>query len=436
MKSSKELKEERNDLLQKMDALVNAAETEKRQFTDADKTSFNALEARAEDMKGEIEMQEKIEKRKAEKATTAFSISSQKRNTNGENGEKKEISRKYSLSRAIRSQGAGRLDGLEREMSDEQTKIMSRSGLEVQGIGIPGFIQEKRDHVVGTATAGGHTVETELGGLIGILQPKLQTIDLGATLMTGLRGNVDFPRNDGDTVAVWEGEQDENAETTATFDKISFTPNRLGAKTHFSKQLLAQSSISVDSYLRSSLETAMRKALDLAAINGSGSGNIPKGILNQTGIGSVVGGTNGLAPTYQHMIDLETALAVDNADMGSLGYLTTPGVRGKLKGTETASGNGIFVWNSAQELNGYRAVTSTQVPSDLTKGTSSGVAHAAIFGNWADLMIGQWGEGFDLVVDPYTLAGSNTVRLILNGWFDIDVRHVESFAAMKDALVS
>jgi hypothetical protein len=133
---------------------------------------------------------------------------------------------------------------------------------------------------------------------------------------------------------------------------------------------------------------------------------------------------------------LETALAVDNADMGSLGYLTTPGVRGKLKGTETATGNGIFVWNQGNELNGYKAVTSTQVPNDLTKGSSSGVCSAIIFANWADLMIGQWGSGFDLVVDPYTLAGSNTVRLILNGWFDINVRHPESFAAMKDALTS
>lgn len=436
MKSSKILKEERNTIIKNMDAMVKTAENENREFTNEEKTEFRELKQKAGDMESDIELREGIEKRAAEKAKAEFSIGKSQRNTKGEKGEMAQIAQKYSLSRAILRHSQGKLDGVENEMSNEQKNIASRSGIQIEGIGIPGFIKEKRDHVVGTATAGGHAVATELGGLIGILQPKLQVVELGARVMPGLRSNFDMPRNDGDTAATWEGEQDENAETNATLDKISFTPNRLGAKTHFSKQLLAQSSFAVDNFLRESLETAMRKALDLAAINGSGTGNVPEGILNITGIGDVAGGTNGLAPTYQHIIDLETALAVDNADMGKLGYLTTPGIRGKLKGTETASGNGIFVWGQGNELNGYNAVTSTQVPSDLDKGTSTGVCNAIIFGNWDDLMIGQWGEGFDLVVDPYTLAGSNTIRLILNGWFDINVRHPESFAAMKDALTS
>lgn len=433
MKSSKQLKEERNEILEKMDALVELAKKEKRELSDEEKTQWNDLEARATQMKNDISMAEKVEARAQEKAAAAFSIQ-ENRNKGGEKGEKKQIAKKYSLARAARMQMGGKFDGLEREMHDEQCKVLSRSGITVTGVAVPGNL-ETRDHIAGTTTAGGHTIQTDLGDLIGILQPKLQTIGLGATVLTGLEGNLDLPRNDGDTAAAWAGEQTENSETTLTFDKVSLTPNRLGAKSHVSKQLLTQNSVGIDNYLRERLEFAMRKALDLAAINGSGSGNVPTGILNVTGIGDVAGGANGLAPTYQHIIDLETEIATDNADMGRLGYLTTPGIKGKLKGTETASGNGIFVWNNNMELNGYNAVTSTQVPSDLTKGTSTD-CHAIIFGNWADLIIAQWGSGFDLVVDPYTQASTNTVRLIINGFFDINVRHPESFAAMKDALAS
>jgi hypothetical protein len=80
-------------------------------------------------------------------------------------------------------------------------------------------------------------------------------------------------------------------------------------------------------------------------------------------------------------------------------------------------------------------MTSTQVPSTLTKGSASGIAHAIIFGNWADLIIAQWG-GYDLVVDPYSNSKNAIVTLVVNSWWDTAVRHPESFAAMKDALTS
>jgi HK97 family phage major capsid protein len=191
----------------------------------------------------------------------------------------------------------------------------------------------------------------------------------------------------------------------------------------------------VEQFVRNDLNMAVRIAVDAAAINGSGSGNVPEGILNVTGIGDVAGGTNGLVPTFEHIVDLETAVAVDNADMGALAYLTTPGIRGALKKAKTDAGSGLFVWGQdAATLNGYRAAVSTQVPSDLVKGSSSD-AHAIIFGNWNDLIMASWG-GFDIVVDPYTLATQATVRVIVNSWWDMAVRHPESFAAMKDALTS
>ena len=96
----------------------------------------------------------------------------------------------------------------------------------------------------------------------------------------------------------------------------------------------------------------------------------------------------------------------------------------------------MYLWDQRDSgLNGYNAEVSTNVPSDLDKGTSTGVCHAMIFGNWEDLLIGQWG-GLDLVVDPYTKAKNAQIELVVNSWWDIAVRHPESFAAMQDALIA
>jgi len=118
-------------------------------------------------------------------------------------------------------------------------------------------------------------------------------------------------------------------------------------------------------------------------------------------------------------------------------YVTNAKVRGKLKTTQKVATYGdTMIWeNNDAPVNGYRALVSNQVPSNLTKGTSTGVCSAIIFGNWADLIIGHWGA-LDLMVDPYTGSTAGTVRVVALQDVDIAVRQPASFAAMKDALTT
>ena len=427
MKKANALKQERFELLEELEALNTQAG--ERAFTDDEQVKYDGIRDKVTDLESQITRAEDTEHLAALRA-------GKKSSTGGEKGEKQRISSDYSLMRAIRMAAKGKeLDGLEGEMAQEARREAQRSGLTLSGnLQIPGML--KRELTAGTASEGGNTVATDLGDLIPILEPKLKVRELGATYLTGLVGNLDLPRNNADATATWEGENDANAETSPTFDKISLTPKRLGAFTDISKQLMAQSSIDVENFVRGRLSFAVAKALDLAAINGSGSAPEPRGILNTSGIGDVAGGTNGATPDWADIVDLESALAVDNADMGSLAYLTTPGIRGYLKKTIIDSGSGQFIWPvNATEINGYPVDVSTQVPSTLTKGTASGIAHAIIFGNWADLIIGQW-AGYDVVVDPYSNSKNAIVTIVVNSWWDIAVRHAESFAAMKDALTS
>jgi HK97 family phage major capsid protein len=214
------------------------------------------------------------------------------------------------------------------------------------------------------------------------------------------------------------------------------TPKTCGAFTDFSRKLMLQSSIDVENFVRGDLAAVLALEIDRVALHGSGASNQPTGIAATAGIGSVAGGANGAAPSWANIVALETEVAIDNADIGRLAYVTNARVRGKLKVTEKAGSTGLWVYaDGATPLNGYQTIVTNQVSSTLTKGTSSGVCSAIFFGNWADLLIGMW-SGVDLTVDPYQGATAGTVRVVALQDVDVGIRHPESFAAMLDALTT
>lgn len=322
----------------------------------------------------------------------------------------------------------------ERECSDA---FAGKNGRSAQGFFVPVEVQ-RRDLEVSTANSstGGKLVATDLVSFIDALRNKMVVTSLGAQMLSGLVGSIAIPRQTAGATAYWVAESGAPTESQQTIDQVTMNPKTVGAFTDISRKLMLQSSIDVEAFVRNDLATVLALAIDLAAINGSGSNNQPTGILATSGIGSVAGGTNGAAPTLANMIDLETAVSVANADVGSLAYLTNAKVRGKLKQTfKNATYGDVPVWGDGNMINGYNAAVSNQVPSNLTKGTASGVCSAVLFGNFADLIIGQWGA-LDLMVDPYTNSTSGTVRVVALQDVDVAVRHAESFAAMKDALTA
>lgn len=295
----------------------------------------------------------------------------------------------------------------------------------------------RRDLLVGTPSAGGNLVATNLlsASFIDILVAEMQVMALGATILNDLSGNVAIPRATGGATSYWVAENGGATESQQAFDQVALTPKTVGAYVDYSRRLLLQSSIAVEAFVRMDIARALSLAIDLAAIAGTGASNQPRGILNTSGIGSVAGGTNGAAPSWDNVVDLESAVANANAPASSLGYLTNTKVRGKLKRTQKFSGtNGVEIWQGGT-INGVRAEVSNQVPSNLTKGTASGICSALIYGNWRDLIIAMWG-GLDMMVDPYTGGTAGTKRVIALQDVDTNVRYPVSFAAMQDALTT
>lgn len=331
--------------------------------------------------------------------------------------------------------------GLEREASLAVAQKLKR---QPQGFFVPSEVLMSRDLNIGTATAGGHLVPTDHLGesFIDVLRARIRVIEMGATILNDLSGNVAIPRKTSASTAYWVAEGIAPTESQPAFDQVTLAPNTVGGFTDYTRKMLLQSSPDIENLVRNDLALTLATEIDRVAINGSGTGAEPTGILNTSGIGDVAGGTNGLAPTWDHIVALEGEVSADNADTGNLGYMSNSAVRKKLKTTTKVSGDAGagFVWEPGNQpgfgiLNGYRAATTNNVPNDLDKGTSTGVCSAIIFGNFTDLLIGYWSV-LDVTVDPYTFSSTGSVRIVALQDVDIAVRHAESFAAMLDALTA
>lgn len=360
-----------------------------------------------------------------------------------------------------------KLDGLEAEMHTEGVKELRALGKEPEGmVTIPSFIigsgkssifekeqearymdrvaqhggrLERRDVTAETDASGGYMVQTSVGRLIPVLEPRLVLEALGATKLVGLRGDLDLPRMSAYGSATWEGEIDDAAETQPTFDKVSLNPERLSAYTQVSRQSIIQAqNVDVENMVRRGLNRAVKRGLDTAGINGSGSGDQPTGILNTSSINSITIGTDGGPLDWALTVQFETETATDNADMGRLAYLTTPGVAGMLKTLKRDVAGNNFIWEGNNQggglVNGYRALTSTLVPSNLTKGAGTSL-HAMIFANWEELIIAQWG-GVDLIIDPYTQKNKAMIEITINSWWDIALMHLASFCECNEIDIS
>lgn len=356
--------------------------------------------------------------------------------TAGEIGMTDKEQREFSLLRAMSAAATGKWDkaGLEREVSEELEK---RHGRAAAGFFVPTDLIA-RAYSKGNAANGGNVIENDFREdlFIELLRNRLAVAQLGATVLDGLVGDITIPKHLTGNTVQWVYENGSASESNATFGQMSLKPKTITANTELSRKFILQSSLSAEQFARSELLKAMMLGIDLAAINGKGTSNEPTGILNTAGIGAVEIGANGGAPEWEHIVALESAIAAANADIGDLAYITNARVRGLLKTKLKADGVSGYIWqDGATPLNGYRCAVSNQIPSNLTKGTAAIKCSPLIFGNWSDLMIAHWGV-LDVIVDPYTKSTAGAVRITTLQDVDIAVRHVESFAAIKDIVAA
>lgn len=341
---------------------------------------------------------------------------------------KKEV-RNFSLMNAVRAMAnpsdrkAQEAAAFEFEAAAEAAR---RDGIDPQGLYIPADVQrswnlQKRD--LNTSDDSAMVAEAYRGGdFIDVLRNASSIMQAGATMLSGLKGDVKIPKKTAASTAGWiSTEGGAASESEPTFGQVTMSPKTLGAYTDITRLMMMQSSLDIEALIRNDLATGIALAIDNGGLQGSGASGQPTGVKNTSGINAPTAFA-AANPTFAEVVAMETAVAEDNALMGNLAYILPAGMYGALKTAVKDSGSGQFVVEPGNTINGYRAIVSNQV-----------TAGDLYFGNFADLLVGMYG-GLDITVDPYTASTSGTVRIVALQTCDVAVRHAVSFAYNNDGV--
>ena len=344
--------------------------------------------------------------------------------------------RQYSFLRLFRALANPQDVGLQRAAAFEfecATAAAQRAGRTPKGVLIPSDVLVRAINTgTGGAAAGdtgGYLVATNLlsQSFVELLRNRTTALRLG-TAMGGLVGNIDIPTQAGGATGYWIGEDDEATLSAIEFDQIGLRPKTVAGMTEITRRMLMQSSLDVEALARRDLATALALAIDNAAYYGSGSDHQPLGITRVDGINVVDFGTDGggagtgQMPSYADFVAMETEISADNADVDNMAYVFNARMRGHCKTTPkfSAGTDQGVIWESGGTVNGYGAEITNQIANG-----------DAVFGNFADLIIGMWG-GLDVTVDPFTHSARGRIRIVMMQDVDMMARRVQSFCLGRD----
>ena len=287
---------------------------------------------------------------------------------------------------------------------------MRKSGLSYSGqIQLP--VEERGDAVAATvATDGKEIVATDKLNVLAPLMGKSILAQAGPTFLTGLVGNISIPAYTGSTCG-WKGELEAADNGKGTFSSVELSPKRLTAYIDISKQFLTQDSVGAEEMLRADIVNSLVAKLEQTIFgDAAGDNTKPAGIFNSAEVA---------APSYQGVCEAEAAVTDYS---GEKRFVMSPTAKSAFKqATISGTKSDLRLLLEDGEVDGYPVSDSSNV-----------VAGGYAFGDFSELVVAQWG-GIDIVVDPYTLATKNAIRLVINAYFDAKVRRNGAIKAYKIA---
>jgi HK97 family phage prohead protease/HK97 family phage major capsid protein len=397
-------------------ALVENPEKEGRTMTEAE-------EQRAAWLVGEVESLDKRIKHRADHENMVARVAYSGTASTTEKREIERVNGHFSLSRAIMSAANGRsLEGAEAEWAQEAQREMRAQGLQVLGqVAIPtkALLRASADNFTAGAygaTADGNAfVPVNVGGAIEALRAPSVIEQLGTTTLSNLTGNVKFPRVSVKAAGTAEGEVDANAASGLEMDELTLSPQRVSAKTTYSKQLLLQGGAAVDLVIAQELQNAMNAFIDTKAFDTLDGATID----NQS-----TDGTTTL--TAAIAVAMESAVLAAGGNLAAARYVMSPSAYKFAKNLAQVASVSALYDLASNTFNGYPAVATPYLID-----ASSGVGQM-LFGNFQQGCILAYFGGIDLLVDPYSAAGNAQIVLHVNRFFDFDVRQAGALSKIID----
>lgn len=332
---------------------------------------------------------------------------------------------RFSFVRALRALANPTDRGLQEQAAFEYEASRAAAqqiGREAQGIMVPMDVLRRALNTGTDGAAAGDTGGLAIGttlmaqSFIEMLRNRSVFLSM-ATPLGGLVGNYTMIGQANGATGYWLDDDEDAGEGTQDLRDVDLSPKTVGAYSEITRQAMRQTSIDTEALVRRDLAQALGLTIDKSGFYGDGVKK-PLGVINQAGVNAVAFAA--VQPSFAELVEMESAISSDNADVESMAYIGNSKFRGHCKTTEKFAGtSGATLWEPGGQVNGYRSEITNQV------------ADGDLFhGNFADAVVGAWG-GLDLTIDPYTHSRKGRLRIVAFQDVDVAFRRVESFCYGK-----
>lgn len=406
--NSAELRARISAIGDELKAIINTANNEVREMTDEEKEKFNELNKELDEQNEELKaLEESLKLDDEEEEEEKENEEEEQKANNNEIKSIKRMSKKFRLLETIAKIANNQ------QISDEARAVVNQGAEEMRkaGLSFGGQIQLPTNEVRSaiTVTAEGEdTVGVDVMDVMQPLRAKNVLIEAGAKFMSNLNGDVVVPVMGASNVT-WEGETSAASDGAGTFTSVKLQPKRLTAYVDVSKQFLLQTSESAERAIWEDIVNAINSKLESTILGeASGTTTQPEGIFYNGGSALTV------ADSYAELLDVEADVEDANV-MGECVYIMSNKAKSVYRGTAKGSTTGGFILENG-EIDGTKVLATSHVQG-----------YDVAFGDFSNLVIGQWGA-VDLTVDPYTRAANGEVRLVVNAFFDAKVARPTAIA--------
>ena len=407
-----EMKATRGKHADRFEELVNVAETENRDWTNNEQEEADLCKREVERLDGKIDRRQAHEDMIARQAQMGGTSVSEAKEVN-------KINRSFSLSRAVQAASFGKaLEGAEAEWSQEAAKEYQMRGLQMSGqIGIPASALYRAggaDDFQADSGDGSGFVATSVPGVIDALRTPTMAERVGVTTINNATGNLKFPRVSAKAAGTEESEVSADAPSGLELDEVTLSPIRVAANTKYSKQLILQGGAQVDAMISRELAAGINETIDKAVFAKAAAS---AGTTVDLGGGSVAA---------SHLYQMQKNVLAAGGDLSRCAFVASPTAMQILK-SEAAVAN-VSALIEGNNIDGYNTMyTPNLVDADTVNTTG-----AVLFGDFNLGMVLAFFGGIDLLVDPYSNAGTAQIALHVNKFYDTDVRQAGALAYLKD----
>jgi HK97 family phage major capsid protein len=282
-----------------------------------------------------------------------------------------------------------------------------------------------RDMSMGVYAQGGATVGTQVqSDIVPFLRAKIICGRLGATIVAGLQMPNAFPVFESDFSSSFLAENQAATSADVSIGAMTFSPHRVSATINIATMLIGQAAGDFEDIVRREMTKKLFQSLDAAALTSPTSGAAPLGLLATANTNSI---TFGGAPTWGKVMSMPQAVENSNSNIegASLGFACSPNSKYIWRTTQRGSGTSTYICEG-DRVGNYPVEVTTEL-------NSANAGDRAIFGNFADLYLGIFGQGIWVNIDPYSLSKTGEKVLTCHLYGDAGTPRPQSFCVSSDS---